>query len=129
MRGGVRPRGTGGNVRWRRSPPWCPGLCYGWLSLGSRARRTAIRRTAMPASTAAKLILAIDQGTHASRALVFERGGTGVAEGAQEIGRVRPQPDWAEQDGEKIVASVLAAVERAPAPSRGCPPRRCSRGS
>ena len=69
----------------------------------------------MPDSTAAKLILAIDQGTHASRALVFDRDGTVVAEGTQALGLVRPQPDWAEQDGEEIVASVLAAVEQATA--------------
>jgi len=59
------------------------------------------------------LVLAIDQGTHASRALVLDRRGSILASGEQEIGLARPQPDWAEQDGEEIVASVFAAVERA----------------
>jgi glycerol kinase len=63
-----------------------------------------------------RLILAIDQGTHASRALVLDGQGRTVAAGEQEIALARPQPDWAEQDGEEIVASMFAAVERALAP-------------
>jgi len=56
------------------------------------------------------LYLAIDQGTHASRALVVDRSGRAVSSGAKEISIVRPQVDWAEQDGEEVVASVLAAA-------------------
>jgi len=56
------------------------------------------------------LFLAIDQGTHASRALVFDARGELVAQGEKEIALVRPQPDWAEQDGDEVVASVHAAV-------------------
>lgn len=59
------------------------------------------------------LVLAIDQGTHASRALVFDARGALVARGEQEIGLARPQPDWAEQDGEEVVASVHAAAAQA----------------
>jgi glycerol kinase len=59
------------------------------------------------------LTLAIDQGTHASRALVFDARGEIVAHGEHEIGLVRPQPDWAEQDGEEVIASVHAAVAQA----------------
>jgi glycerol kinase len=62
--------------------------------------------------TAGPLLLAIDQGTHASRALVFDASGGIVAHGEQEIGLARPQADWAEQDGEEVVASVHAAVAR-----------------
>ena len=67
--------------------------------------------TAEPSS--GPLVLAIDQGTHASRALVLDAGGRIVAHGECEVGLVRPQPDWAEQDGEEIVASVRAAVAQA----------------
>ena len=63
-----------------------------------------------------RLILAIDQGTHASRALALDARGAVVSSGTQEIALARPQPDWAEQDGDEIVASVFAAVERALAP-------------
>lgn len=59
------------------------------------------------------LYLAIDQGTHASRALVFDRRGATLAEGVREIGLTRPHPDWAEQDGDEIVASVFAAAQQA----------------
>ncbi|MEW5880999.1 MAG: FGGY family carbohydrate kinase [Pseudomonadota bacterium] len=61
------------------------------------------------------LILAIDQGTHASRALVLDRRGRIVAHGEREVSLVRPQTDWAEQDGEEIVASVHDAIAQAAA--------------
>jgi glycerol kinase len=59
------------------------------------------------------LVLAIDQGTHASRALVLDARGRIVAAGEKEISLAHPQPDWAEQDGEEIVASMFAAIEGA----------------
>ncbi len=59
------------------------------------------------------LYLAIDQGTHASRALVLDRRGDILARGEKDVALVRPQKDWAEQDGEEIVASVHAAVAQA----------------
>ena len=65
------------------------------------------------AGTSGRLFLAIDQGTHSSRALVFDALGGIVARGEREVALVRPQPDWAEQDGEEIVASVHAAVAQA----------------
>jgi len=68
---------------------------------------------AQAAGAAGPLTLAIDQGTHASRALVFDARGEIVARGEREIGLTRPQADWAEQDGEEIVASVHAAVSQA----------------
>lgn len=59
------------------------------------------------------LYLAIDQGTHASRALVLDARGAIVAHGEREIGLAQPQADWAEQDGEEVVASVHAAIAQA----------------
>jgi glycerol kinase len=59
------------------------------------------------------LYLAIDQGTHASRAVVLDARGGVVATGSRDIGLARPQPDWAEQDGEEMVASIFAAVSQA----------------
>ncbi len=59
------------------------------------------------------LYLAIDQGTHASRAVVLDRRGQVLANGAREIGLARPQPDWAEQDGDEMVASIFAAATEA----------------
>lgn len=59
------------------------------------------------------LALAIDQGTHASRALVVDAAGRILASGSREVGLARPQPGWAEQDGEEVVASIFAAVGKA----------------
>ena len=59
------------------------------------------------------LYLAIDQGTHASRAVVLDARGAVVSTGAKDIGLARPQPDWAEQDGEEMVSSIYAAVSQA----------------
>ena len=72
----------------------------------------------MPASASApsvdsRLILAIDQGTHATRALVLDARGAIVAGGEQEVALVRPREDWAEQDGDALVASVHAAIAQA----------------
>ena len=60
-----------------------------------------------------RLTLAIDQGTHASRALVFDGRGGIVAGGEQAVALLRPQADRAEHDGEEVVASVHAAVAQA----------------
>ncbi len=59
------------------------------------------------------LVLAIDQGTHASRALVFDRQGRTLSSGVENISIKYPQADWAEQDGDEIVNSVLFAVTQA----------------
>jgi len=62
---------------------------------------------------AGPLILAIDQGTHASRALVLDGRGRTLAAGEKAIAISHPQPDWAEQDGDEVVASVEHAVREA----------------
>jgi len=56
------------------------------------------------------LYLAIDQGGHASRAMVYDARGTLIAEAVRAIGVSRPRPDWVEHDGEAIVASIQGAV-------------------
>jgi glycerol kinase len=44
---------------------------------------------------------------------VLDRRGSVLASASQDIGLVRPQADWAEQDGDEMVASVFTAVESA----------------
>ena len=63
--------------------------------------------------TAGHLCLAIDQGTHASRAIVLDDRGGIVSTGTRDIGLARPQPDRAEQDGEEIISSIYAATLKA----------------
>jgi glycerol kinase len=62
------------------------------------------------------MYLAIDQGTHASRAVVLDGRGRVVSHGERAIALAKPQADRAEQDGEEMVASILDAVRAALAP-------------
>jgi len=55
-------------------------------------------------------VLAVDQGTHASRAVVFDAQGRIAARQLCPIDLVRPQPDRAEQDAEQIADSVEQAI-------------------
>lgn len=59
------------------------------------------------------LILAIDQGTTASRAVVVDARGTIVADSKCEFPQYYPRPGWVEHDLEQIWRSVLCAVNGA----------------
>ena len=63
--------------------------------------------------TADPLYLAIDQGTHASRVVVLDARGRVLSHGERDIALAHPQPDWAEQDGDEVVASIFAAANEA----------------
>jgi glycerol kinase len=58
------------------------------------------------------LYLAIDQGGHASRVMVFDAQGTVVAQASQAVAVATPQPGWVEQDAEAVVASIHGAAAR-----------------
>ncbi|HEX5773947.1 MAG TPA: glycerol kinase GlpK, partial [Geomobilimonas sp.] len=64
-----------------------------------------------------KFILALDQGTTSSRAMVFDRDGTIRGMAQREFRQFFPQPGWVEQDGNEIWASqvgvAMEAVTRA----------------
>lgn len=57
-----------------------------------------------------KLYLAIDQGGHASRAIVFDQQGNIVAQAERAIRTLTPQTDWVEHDAEEMVESVEDAI-------------------
>lgn len=59
------------------------------------------------------LVLGIDQGTHASRALICDRRGQLLEQASQKLGIAHPHPDWVEQDAEEVLASVTDAVDAA----------------
>lgn len=61
-------------------------------------------------SDASPLILGIDQGTSATKAILVDFDGQIVARGSEVVGESRPQPGWVEQDPEEIWQSVQAAV-------------------
>jgi len=56
------------------------------------------------------LYLALDQGGHASRALVFDARGATVARALREVRDFHPQPEWVEQDPEELVDSLTAVI-------------------
>jgi glycerol kinase len=55
--------------------------------------------------------LAIDQGTHSTRAVIFDESGHVLAQDAKRISIHRFDPDRVEQDGEEILASVRTVIE------------------
>jgi len=56
------------------------------------------------------LILALDQGTSSSRAVVVDHNGVILATAQRELPQIYPQHGWVEQDPETIWSSQLAAV-------------------
>ena len=57
-------------------------------------------------------ILALDQGTTSSRAVLFDREGNVRASANQEFHQHYPQPGWVEHDAEEIWQSQLAVTRR-----------------
>ncbi len=55
-------------------------------------------------------ILALDQGTHASRAVLYDLSGAPVAQAARPLASSYPRPGYVEQDAEEIFQSQLDAA-------------------
>jgi glycerol kinase len=60
-----------------------------------------------------KFVLAIDQGTTGSTALLIDHGGDVRGRGYAELPQHFPKPGWVEHDGEEIWRSVIAAIRGA----------------
>ena len=60
-----------------------------------------------------RFVLALDQGTTSSRAIVFDRGGRAVATAQQEFPQIFPQPGHVEHDPEAIWATQLQTARDA----------------
>jgi glycerol kinase len=60
-----------------------------------------------------QLLLAIDQGTSSSRAVIYDRSVAIVGSAQQEFPQIYPQPGWVEHDPEAIWQSVLDVTQRA----------------
>jgi glycerol kinase len=56
------------------------------------------------------LLLGIDEGTSAVKAVVFDADLRPVAEGRREKALAHPKPGWVEQDPEEVVTAVVGAV-------------------
>jgi glycerol kinase len=59
-----------------------------------------------------KYVLALDQGTTSSRAILFDREGSACASASQEFKQYYPQPGWVEHDAEEIWQSQRAVAEK-----------------
>jgi glycerol kinase len=65
-------------------------------------------------SVGRRKILAIDQSTSATKALLYDFGGTLLEKSSLDHRQIYPQPGWVEHDAEQIYQNTLAAVERLP---------------
>jgi glycerol kinase len=61
----------------------------------------------------ADYVLALDQGTTSSRAILFDARGAAVASAQQEFPQLFPRPGWVEHDPEAIWTSQLATAHEA----------------
>jgi len=65
------------------------------------------------------LLLAIDQGTTSSRAILFDRGGRMHRTGQREFTQIYPADGWVEHDPEEIWSTTLAVCREAVGPDAG----------
>ncbi|TMB68056.1 MAG: glycerol kinase GlpK [Chloroflexi bacterium] len=61
----------------------------------------------------ADLVLALDQGTSSSRAILFDHSGNAVASAQQPFEQIYPQPGWVEHDPEDVWQTQLATAQEA----------------
>ena len=60
-----------------------------------------------------KYILALDQGTTSSRAIVFDREGSMLSVSQREFEQIFPQPGWVEHDANEIWSSQVGVASEA----------------
>ncbi len=60
-----------------------------------------------------KYVLALDQGTTSSRAIVFDRRGTPIATAQKEFQQIFPRPGWVEHDAAEIWSTQLECARSA----------------
>ena len=60
-----------------------------------------------------KYILAFDQGTTSSRAIVFDREGSMISVSQREFEQIFPQPGWVEHDANEIWSSQVGVASEA----------------
>ncbi len=75
----------------------------------------------MPAPS--PVVVAIDQGTTNTKAVLVDATGAVVATGSSPVGVASPRPGWVEQDAELLWSSAVAAAGAALATAGGAPVR------
>src|SRR5215471_15700070 len=66
-----------------------------------------------PSPMTAPHLLAIDQGTTSTRAVVYDAAGRACGSASRELTQHYPRPGWVEHDAEEIWAAVAEVVPRA----------------
>jgi len=61
----------------------------------------------------ARYVLALDQGTTSSRAMIFDRAGSPIAVAQQEFRQIFPRPGWVEHDAREIWATQSSVMSQA----------------
>ncbi len=69
----------------------------------------------------ANFVLALDQGTSSSRAILFDRAGTAVATAQQPFEQLYPRPGWVEHDPEAIWQSQIETAREVMARAGAAP--------
>ncbi|HLA18555.1 MAG TPA: glycerol kinase GlpK [Dehalococcoidia bacterium] len=69
----------------------------------------------------ADFVLALDQGTSSSRAILFDRGGAPVASAQEPFEQIYPQPGWVEHDPEEIWRTQIDTARQAMAQANASP--------
>ncbi len=59
-----------------------------------------------------KYVLAIDQGTTSSRAIIFDHDGNIVGKAQQEFTQIYPKPGWVEHNANEIWSTQLAVIQK-----------------
>jgi glycerol kinase len=93
-----------------KEPPCEKGGSFSLTLSGSRVQDPAEYRIG---TVVARYVLALDQGTTSSRAIVFGRDGRAVASAQQEIPQIYPAPGEVEHDPEVLWSSQLAVAREA----------------
>ena len=73
----------------------------------------AAAKERFPEKNMSKYVLALDQGTTSSRAIVFDRRGAPVATAQKEFQQVFPRPGWVEHDAAEIWSTQLECARSA----------------
>jgi glycerol kinase len=80
------------------------------MPAGRRCADVAMPPSAIPSRP--RYILALDQGTTSSRAILFDRAGQPVATAQQEFTQHYPQPGWVEHDASDLWRTQLACARQ-----------------
>ncbi len=74
-----------------------------------------------PVGVVTDFVLALDQGTSSSRAILFDRAGAPVTSAQQPFEQIFPRPGWVEHDPEAIWQSQLETAQEALASANAAP--------